>query len=352
MSTLFAIAALSALTPSAHAGYGDVVDGFPNQAERALHLWTNAARVDPLAFEAYYDCSVDTWQAYELENQAPISMDYDLVEAARFHSQDMQDNNHFAHESSDGTSFADRMSRFYDSGFIGENIAAGYPDEFDAVFGGWMCSDGHRANIMLPDWVELGTGVVGTYYTQDFGGGAADSSEAVLMGTHWPLDALSSVEFYTDWHDSAAPERLVVVVDGRAEPMTLEYGAEDMGIYMAEISHENAGCHEYYFAWETAEGVSAVFPETGSYLYGDGCSDTYSEQEASNLFVSTQQGSDAVEGGGEGGGGTDGMPGAGAGGTDFGEDDIQLIGCASAPLSATGVLGAMGLLVAMGRRRA
>ena len=35
-------------------------------------------------------------------------------------------------------------------------------DEFDAVFGGWMCSDGHRANIMLPDWVELGTGVVGT----------------------------------------------------------------------------------------------------------------------------------------------------------------------------------------------
>ncbi len=346
MSALVLVATLS----SAFAGYGDVVEGFPNAGERALHLWTNAARVDPLAFEGFYDCPTANWQAYEQTAQAPISMDYDLVEAARFHSQDMHDNNHFAHESSDGTSFAARMGRFYDSGFIGENIAYGYYDEFDAVFEGWMCSDGHRANIMLPEWVELGTGVVANYYTQDFGGGAADTDGAVVMGTHWPLDALSSVEFLSDWHDTAAPARMLVVVDGRAEPMALEYGAADMGIYAAEVSHSNAGCHAYYFAWETEDGASGTFPATGSYLYGEGCAEAHGDAASADGFVATQQGSDAVPGGGTETDGT-GSTVAGEGGTSFSDDDIFLVGCATAPLGATGALALFSLGLAVSRRQ-
>jgi hypothetical protein len=36
---------------AAMAGYGDVdAEGYPSWAERDLHLWTNASRVDPEAF--------------------------------------------------------------------------------------------------------------------------------------------------------------------------------------------------------------------------------------------------------------------------------------------------------------
>jgi uncharacterized protein YkwD len=65
---------------------------------------------------------------------------------------------------------------------VGENIAAGYPSP-EAVVNGWMASPGHRANILNPDYRELGVGLAsggkyGAYWTQEFGarpGAVADS---------------------------------------------------------------------------------------------------------------------------------------------------------------------------------
>jgi hypothetical protein len=55
LSTVLALAAGLGAAP-ARAGYGDVGDdGLPSAAERELHLWTNAARVDPAAFKADYN---------------------------------------------------------------------------------------------------------------------------------------------------------------------------------------------------------------------------------------------------------------------------------------------------------
>src|SRR5919109_1185606 len=56
---------------------------------------------------------------------------------------------------------------------IGENIAAGYPTP-EAVVAGWMSSPGHRANILSPNFTEIGIGLAqggkyGSYWTQDFG---------------------------------------------------------------------------------------------------------------------------------------------------------------------------------------
>ncbi len=341
MTPLLLALALGA-TP-AQAGYGDVNSlGLPTANDRALHLWTNAARVAPSDFTAWYDCSMDSWQDYEKVPQVPISMDYDLVEAAVFHSDDMQKNNHFAHESSDGTSFAARLARFYSSGFIGENIAYGYSNEFSALFEGWMCSDGHRANIMLPDWIELGTGVVGTYYTQDFGGGAADTDAPVKMGTHWPLDALADAEFYADWVDSDPPARLLAVVDGRAEPMTLEHGAEDMGIFHVALSHDSADCHSYWFYWETEAGDSGHFPEEGSYLYGSGCADAFGDEAADVMWVMGQEGGPD--------GGADGVGGVGGDGP-YDVEDIKMVGCATLPGPAGLGLALLGLGLVLRRRQ-
>ena len=57
---------------------------------------------------------------------------------------------------------------------VGENIAAGYATPEDVV-AGWMASPGHRANILSPNFSEIGIGVsagggqFGTYWTQEFG---------------------------------------------------------------------------------------------------------------------------------------------------------------------------------------
>lgn len=55
-----------------------------------------------------------------------------------------------------------------------ENVAAGQPTPRDVV-DAWMASDSHRANIMNPDFVDIGIGyayVDGTtfraYWTADF----------------------------------------------------------------------------------------------------------------------------------------------------------------------------------------
>ena len=341
-----------ALTSPAVAGYGDVdEEGYPSWAERSVHLWTNAARVDPEAFadeypQAYDPCRFDDFTADEKTPKAPIYYDRNLNNAARFHSQDMVDNNWFAHESSDGTSFAQRLARFYDSGFVGENIAYGYPSTYSAMFHGWMCSDGHRANIMNGAWVELGTGVVNTHYTQNFGGGAADSDGAVAMGVHEPESATDSAVFLADWQDDAAPATLVVVIDGTSTGLELTYGVETQGVFSADVEVDPGDCHAYYFAWETEDGTQGTFPETGSYTYGISCSDELG-------WVDSQAGS---TGGGSTGFGTG--PGSGSGGTNnapgdgnLDTDDIRLVGCAtlpggSAPLTLIVMVG----LAALARR--
>ena len=53
----------------------------------------------------------------------------------------MIDNNFFAHESPDGTSAGDRVARWYTESYIGENIAAGYPDAWVATMEGWSRDD-------------------------------------------------------------------------------------------------------------------------------------------------------------------------------------------------------------------
>jgi len=264
------------LSTLAMAGYGDAVDGMPSPAERELVLWTNAARVDPAAFKQDYleaGCSYDSdFTDIERTPQDPLRWNVQLNESARFHSQDMFDNNWFDHASSDGTPFATRLSRFYDHPG-GENIAKGYADPYAAMFSGWMCSAGHRQNIMRPQFDELGTGIVGSLYTQNFGDVAIDK-HPIGVGSHW-LDG-SRITFRAEVFDEggAAPDRVSVVWNGVPGDMTLEVGEAARGIYRTSRDQAQAadtgwdGCSEYYF--EAAWGEDLVrFPQDGSYGWGD-----------------------------------------------------------------------------------
>lgn len=107
---------------------------------------------------------------------APLTINGQLNAAALTHSIDMASNNYFGHTGTDGSGVATRVSAQGYSWFaVGENIAAGPPDSA-TVHSLWMNSPGHRANIMNPDYREMGLGVVsrpgtsyGYYWTQVFG---------------------------------------------------------------------------------------------------------------------------------------------------------------------------------------
>jgi uncharacterized protein YkwD len=95
-----------------------------------------------------------------------------LAQAAAGHSADMAAQDYFSHTSLDGRSPSQRVDATgYTWSAIGENIAAGYSG-IDAVVEGWMGSDGHCANLMNPNFDEVGMacatgGRYGTYWTQD-----------------------------------------------------------------------------------------------------------------------------------------------------------------------------------------
>jgi len=101
---------------------------------------------------------------------APLTWNDVLASAALEHSQDMSATGQFSHNSSDGTSFSDRITTagYTNWRAIGENIAFGYTTE-QAVFNGWIHSEGHCRNIMNASFKEMGAAKVGTYWTQDFG---------------------------------------------------------------------------------------------------------------------------------------------------------------------------------------
>lgn len=322
-------------------------DGYPSSAERELHLWTNAVRVDPEAFADAYQsggCSFEGFSSNEQIPHDPLTLDMGLAEAARYHSDDMNATGNFSHSSSDGTSFGERLSWFYKGGMVGENIAWNYGSPWNTVMTGWMCSSGHRANIMT-DYLELGTGIVGEYYTQDFGGGEQDTRGPVAMGAHTPQEASSEADFLADWLDDAAPAELVVVVDREETALTLLYGEELRGVFGATVPLEPLDCHAYYFRWETADGETGTFPEQGSYTFGGACEDGI--------------GWTAEQGDGSGGLGT--LPGGGGGGGGLAEGsgdgppdlaDPRLIGCATLPGGgASAVVAGLTMLGLAARRR-
>lgn len=109
------------------------------------------------------------------EGVAPLKRDANLAKAAQLHSEDMAANSYMSHTSLDGRSPWDRMAAAGASfGTKGENVAAGQrtPEE---VMNSWMNSQGHRENILNPDYKYIGIGVgyggsYGIYWTQCFGG--------------------------------------------------------------------------------------------------------------------------------------------------------------------------------------
>ena len=106
----------------------------------------------------------------EENNLSPYTYNAKLSDVARIKAQDMKDNNYFDHTSPTYGTPYEMMTQFgikYTA--AAENIAQGYPTP-EAVVDGWMHSAGHRANILDPEFTQIGIGYVadGNYWTQMF----------------------------------------------------------------------------------------------------------------------------------------------------------------------------------------
>ncbi len=87
-----------------------------------------------------------------------LSFDPQLATAAQTHSQNMAIEDFFSHTGINGSNIGDRVDATgYDFFTTGENIAAGYSAPEDVVEG-WINSDGHRENLLNPDFTEIGVG--------------------------------------------------------------------------------------------------------------------------------------------------------------------------------------------------
>lgn len=107
---------------------------------------------------------------------APLNLSDSLTSAAQLHAEDLVRSNSFSHTGSDGSQPSDRaLAAGYPFRYVGENIAAG-GSTASITMQQWMNSAGHRANILKPEYTEVGFGYVADantpyrhYWVQVFG---------------------------------------------------------------------------------------------------------------------------------------------------------------------------------------
>lgn len=89
---------------------------------------------------------------------APLKADPELSRIARMKSEDMRDNNYFAHESPTWGNARQMLTTLgYRFSGAGENIA--HHATVDKAQAAFMTSAGHRRNILSTAWTKVGIGV-------------------------------------------------------------------------------------------------------------------------------------------------------------------------------------------------
>jgi uncharacterized protein YkwD len=99
---------------------------------------------------------------------APLRRSTALDQAALAHSREMLERGNFAHESADGTSFAQRVRRYYPaSGFTGWRVAENILSSNrtlrpDRAVAAWLRSPPHRRTLLDPHLTDVGIAAVFT----------------------------------------------------------------------------------------------------------------------------------------------------------------------------------------------
>lgn len=109
-------------------------------------------------------------QIRQQQGLQPLRQNEKLAQVARSYSRRMAEQNFFSHTSPSGDTMVERVQAakiFYFA--IGENLftSTNIPQPVPAAIEGWMNSQGHRENILRPEYRETGVGIWrrgNTYY--------------------------------------------------------------------------------------------------------------------------------------------------------------------------------------------
>lgn len=250
---------------------GETILGHPSYQERVALYSANKSRVEPAT------SAMNDWS--EFPAVVPLQWHDNLGTAALAHSEDMRDTPCFQHESCNGTDPFTRIKSYWrgpEASTMGENIAAGVDSGFTAIYN-WIeeigappGEKGHRENMFNGAFTHVGFGYAegGTrfkgYWTQDFAG-LSNKVPPLMCGIDFDSkQAQLNRTFGTVYYDAAkkAPDRVLVVVDGKAKQMALVKGTASAGAYEVNLSVEG-GCHRYYFStW--VGGVESTYPTGGT----------------------------------------------------------------------------------------
>lgn len=96
----------------------------------------------------------------------PVVVDPELQKAADLKSSDMITRNYFEHYAFGLSPWDFIHAAGYDYLYAGENLAMSF-DTSEGMVNAWMNSPAHRANILNPDFQDLGVGVVKGAYTEN-----------------------------------------------------------------------------------------------------------------------------------------------------------------------------------------
>jgi len=162
----------------------------------ALLLVFASVHAAPISADVREDTRVDRRSALEVEivrelnrvridrGLRPLRATPDLRTAARLHTKTMLDAGFFGHESPDGTSFSDRVRRFYTNrGWrrwaVAETLLASTDTATDArsVVSAWLGSPPHRAIVLDPVFRDVG---VGAFHSPNAPGKYAGSDTVVV----------------------------------------------------------------------------------------------------------------------------------------------------------------------------
>ena len=119
------------------------------------------------------DCYTLSYKVFEIVNQErikagvkPLKFNNDMYKAAMVRAKECDES--FSHDRPNGTSCFTALKEAGVKYFsAGENIAMGYRTPAD-VMNGWMNSEGHRNNILNPDFTDFACGVYKSGYWSQF----------------------------------------------------------------------------------------------------------------------------------------------------------------------------------------
>ena len=237
--------------------------------EQLIVELVNRARLDPRGEEDRLNEPIDS--GANTSPQEALAVVSTLSEAARAHSQDMDDRNFFDHQNPDGQSPGDRaLEEGHPNSYVGENIAVigsswtNFDEQAraeDLHFGLWE-SNGHQVNMLRSQWSEIGVGYDygtwsgyegSTFVTEKF----SDTGQTYLTGV--VIEDADNDDFY-DMGEGQGGVR-ITAIDEADESKVYTTSTWDAGGYTLALP---SGTYRVIF-----EGGDLDVPQEATVTIGD-----------------------------------------------------------------------------------